>query len=199
MLKKIAVAVAAVIALLVAVIATRPDTFSIQRSAIINAPAAVIFAQVNDFHKWPAWSPWEAMDPNMQRSYEGSPEGEGAKYSWKGNDKVGSGNMTITASHPPAHIGILLEFEAPMKAVNQTDFKFAAEAGGTQVTWAMSGENSFVGKAFGLVMDMDEMVGADFEKGLENLRRVSEAEAQKMAAAAPATSATAPATDATMP
>lgn len=197
MLKKIGIAVAVLLIVLIAVIASRPDTFSIQRSTVVAAPAPVVFAQVNEFKKWQAWSPWEAMDPNMARTYEGPAAGEGAKYAWQGNDKVGSGNMTIVSSHPPAHIGIRLEFTAPMEAVNQTDFKFNEEGGGTHVTWVMRGENSFVGKAFSLFFDMDKMVGADFEKGLANLKQVSEAEAAR--APAPATEATQPVTGTTAP
>lgn len=197
MLKKIGIAVAVLLIVLVGVVATRPDKFSIQRSTVVAAPAPVVFAQVNEFKKWQSWSPWEGMDPNMQRTYEGPDAGEGAKYAWQGNDKVGTGNMTIVSSHPPAHIGIRLEFTAPWQAVNQTDFKFNEEGGGTHVTWEMKGENSFMGKAMSLVFDMDKMIGADFEKGLANLKQVSEAAAAQ--APAPATEATAPVTDATQP
>lgn len=165
----------ALIVALIVVIALQPGPFSITRSASIAAPPATVFAHVNDFHKWEAWSPWAKLDPAMKTTYDGPPSGKGAIYTWAGNSKVGEGRMTLTDSRPGERVGILLEFLKPMAAVNQTEFLFKDDAGKTTVTWNMSGTNNFLGKAFALFVNMDKMVGTDFEKGLAQLKAVSEA------------------------
>ena len=145
-------------------------TFTVSRSALIPVPASVIFPLVNDFHEWTHWSPWEAMDPNLSRSYSGPESGVGAKYAWTGNGKVGSGNMEIVGSDEPSRVQIRLEFVKPFKSVNPTLFSFVPEGGATRVTWAMTGENkTLMSKLFALFMNMDKMVGKDFEKGLASL------------------------------
>jgi hypothetical protein len=136
-----------------------------------------VFEHVNDFHKWRAWSPWEERDPDMERTYDGPAAGEGAKYAWAGNGDVGEGKMTITESRPGELIRIKLEFLKPMSATNTTEFTFKAEGDGTVVTWDMTGRNNFMAKAFCLFMNMDKMVGGDFEKGLANLKSIAEKEA----------------------
>ncbi len=173
MLLKILIGLAVVVLVLVIVISLRPNTFKVERSIVIDAPPETVFPHVNDFRKWGAWSPWEKLDPDMERTYGMPSAGEGATYAWNGK-KVGAGNMTITQSHPPAHIEIRLEFVKPMKAVNTTVFSFAPEGNGTRVTWTMTGENNFMSKAFQLVMDMDKLVGGDFEKGLSSMKAVVE-------------------------
>jgi len=183
MLKKIAIGVGVVIVLLVVVVATRPSEFRIERSKSIDAPPEVVFLFVNDFHDWPAWSPWEKLDPGMQRSHSGAPEGKGAMYAWSGNDQVGKGKMTIVESRPNERVGIELEFQEPWTATNQTTFAFGRAGDGTKLTWAMEGKNGFVAKAFSMFMDMDAMVGKDFEKGLDALSLVAAAEAKKREAA----------------
>jgi hypothetical protein len=132
------------------------------------APPENAFAQVNDFHAWPAWSPW------MKKTFEGAPSGVGAVYAWVGNKQVGEGKMTIEKSTPPSLIGIKLEFIKPFAATNQATFTFTPSAGGTNVTWAMDGQNNFVGKAFSMFMDMDKMIGGDFEKGLASMKSLAE-------------------------
>src|SRR5437764_12113641 len=122
MLIKILIGVAVVIVLLVIFIATRPPEFSVTRSATMSATPAAAFAQVNDFHKWEAWSPWAKMDPNAKSTFEGSPSGKGAKFHWDGNKDIGAGNMTITESMPNDHIRIRLEFIRPFAGVNDTLF-----------------------------------------------------------------------------
>jgi hypothetical protein len=174
MLKKILIGLAAAVALLAIVIALQPSTFHIERSTTVAAPPANAFTLVNDFHSWRSWSPWEKLDPGMKRTYEGPATGAGAKYAWSGNDEVGSGTMTIERSDAPSLIGIKLEFFAPFAATNQTTFRFDPVPGGTKVTWAMDGTNNFMSKAFHLVMDMDKMVGADFERGLALLEKAAE-------------------------
>lgn len=175
--------VAAVGALGVA-IATRPSTFHVERSITMAAPVDHAFARVNDFHAWSTWSPYEKLDPQLKRTFEGPRSGIGASYSFSG-DKVGAGRMTIEKSDP-ARVVIKLEFFKPFEAVNTATFTFTPTGDGTKVTWAMDGENGFVGKAASLVFDMDKLVGGDFEQGLVALK----AEAEKAVKATAATTAT---------
>lgn len=183
MIKKLGLALVGLVVVLLGVIASRPSAFTISRQLQMNAPPEVVFAHVNDFRQWADWSPWEKMDPSMKKTYSGPASGVGAKYEWAGNDQVGTGSMTIADAKPNEQLGITLEFITPFKATNRTEISFAPAAGGTNVTWLMKGENGFMAKAFSLVMDMDKMVGADFEKGLGSLKSIAEADAQKAAAA----------------
>jgi Polyketide cyclase / dehydrase and lipid transport len=171
----ILVALTVIVVLFVAVVAMRPADFRIARSAAMAAPAAEVFGQVNDFHKWNAWSPWAKIDPTMKQTYEGPPAGTGAIYAWSGDGKVGQGRMTLTESRPSDLIRIKLEFLRPFKATNTSEFTFKPQGNQTMVTWSMSGKNNFVFKAFGMFMNMDKMVGGDFEKGLAQLKSVVEA------------------------
>ncbi len=148
------------------------------RSATIAAPPAAVFALVNDFHKWDAWSPWAKIDPAMKTAYEGTPAGEGAIYTWSGNKDAGAGRMTIAGSTPNEIIGIKLEFTKPFAATNTTTFTFQPAGNGTIVNWSMSGNKSFIEKAVCLVMDMEKMVGPDFEKGLAQMKTLAEAVAK---------------------
>jgi hypothetical protein len=178
MLRKILIGVAAIVVLFVIVVATRPAAFHIERSIGMAAAPEYAFAQVNDFHAWSAWSPWEKLDPQLKRSYEGSSAGPGAIYAWTGNDKVGEGRMTIEKSTAPSLIAIKLEFIKPFTATNTATFTFAPSPDGTKVTWAMDGNNGFVAKGASLFMDMDKMVGDDFERGLASMKTVAEAAAK---------------------
>lgn len=166
--------IAAVLLVLVVVIAMQPSQFKITRSATFNAPPEALFAQVNDFNNWPAWSPWEKLDPNMKKEVSNPSAGKGATYHWVGNEEVGEGKMTIAESHPSEHIKVDLDFIKPFAMKSVTDYTFKTEGGKTTMTWSMTGENGFLGKAFGLMMNMDKLVGADFEKGLANLKPVVE-------------------------
>lgn len=174
MLKKVLIALLGIIAALAVVIALQPSDFRISRSTTIAAPAAAVFEQVNDFHKWDGWSPWAKLDPNMKQSFEGARAGVGARYSWSGNDQVGEGRMTLTESRPSEIIRIKLEFLKPFAATNTAEFSFKADGNQTAVTWSMFGTNNFMAKAFGLFMNMDKLVGGDFEKGLAQLKTVAE-------------------------
>jgi hypothetical protein len=145
------------------------STYEVTRTAVIQAPAEEIFPLVNSFHEWTKWSPWESVDPTMDRSYSGSDSGVGAKYAWSGNRKAGAGTMEIVDTVEPQSIKIRLAFTKPFNAVNPTVFTFTPAAGGTQVTWTMTGENKGIAKLFALVMNMDKMIGADFERGLASL------------------------------
>ena len=179
MMKKVLLAVLLIVVVFVVVVATRPADFRITRSATIAAPPAVVFAQVNDFHLWDAWSPWAKLDPAMKQTHEGAPAGTGAIYSWAGNKDVGEGRMTLTESRAPELVRIKLEFLKPFPAVNTTEFSFKPEGTQTAVTWSMSGTNGFMAKAFCMFMNMDKMVGGDFEKGLAQLKTVAEAAGRK--------------------
>lgn len=176
MVRKILIGLAAVLGILVLVVATRPSTFHVERSGVVPATPDVTFTQVNDFHAWAAWSPWEKLDPSMKKTFTGAPTGAGSVYEWSGNDKVGAGKMTLEKSDRPAVIAIKLEFFRPFAAVNPTTFSFAAVPEGTKVTWAMDGVNNFMGKAVSLFMDVDKMVGPDFERGLASLAVVAKAD-----------------------
>ena len=160
---------------LAAFIATRPDEFRVERSTLIQAPAEAVFAKVNDFHQWPQWSPWARRDPLMRVDYEGAEQGVGATQRWAGNKEVGKGSATIIESVPGERVRIQLEFLEPFRASNQAQFSFTTEGEAIRVTWSMTGRNGFVGKAMGLVFNMDKMVGGDFEQGLASLKALTEA------------------------
>ena len=154
--------------------ATRPDSFRIERTATIKAPALKIFGFLNDFHEWTAWSPWEKLDPALRRTYTGAASGKGAAYAWEGNKKVGAGRMEITDSSPPSRLAIKLDFLRPFEAHNAIEFTLEQAAGFTHISWAMVGANNFMSKLMSLVMNMDKMVGKDFETGLANLKDLAE-------------------------
>jgi hypothetical protein len=168
---------AAVVGFIVAV-ATRPSEFRIFRTATMAAPLSPVFERVNDLRNWADWSPWARMDPNMEKIYSGPDAGAGATHAWKGNRKVGQGRMTITESRTSELIRIKLEFLKPFKATNTAEFTFKPVADKTEVTWSMSGKNGIMGKVFSLFVNMDKMVGSDFEKGLASLKEIAEGTAQ---------------------
>ena len=175
MVVKILIGLVVVIVLLVILIATRPSTFSVTRSAVIAAPPERPFALVNDFRAWPKWSPWEKKDPQMKRTIGGPPDGVGATYAWTGDKNVGEGRMTIDRSERPSRVGINLEFIKPFPGVCPTTFAFAPDTGGTKVTWTMQGKYNFISKAMSLVINMDKMIGKDFEAGLAAMKAEAEA------------------------
>jgi hypothetical protein len=183
MLKKILLGAAGVIVLLCGIIAVQPSTYSVQRSATFKASPDVAFALVNDFHNWGGWSPWDKMDPNQKTTFEGPATGVGAKYSWSGNDQVGEGRMTIEESKANELVRIKLEFIRPFASTSPTTFTFSPAAEGVTVTWKMDGTNNFMGKAMCLVMDMDAMLGKDFDAGLAAMGKLAEAETKKRAEA----------------
>ena len=177
----IAVAVLVLIVAVIAFIATRPAYSRIQRSAKIDAPADVVFSIINDLRRWGEWSPYDKRDPNMKKMFEGPSAGPGAVYTWNGNSQVGEGRLTIVESKPGELVSMRLEFSRPFKCDNQVNFRIVPSDGGTRVSWIMDGKNNFMGKFMSLIMDMDKMVGTDFEHGLANLNTVAQAEAQKFA------------------
>jgi uncharacterized protein YndB with AHSA1/START domain len=175
MLKKVAIVAGLLIVVVVVAVATRPDSFRVERSLEIAAPASAVFPLINDFHKWEGWSPWEKLDPGMKRSFEGAPAGTGAIYGWTGNDKVGAGRMTILDSQPDQSVTIKLEFIKPFPSTSDTRFTLTPSGSGTRLTWTMEGKNNFMAKAFTMFMDMDKMVGKDFEQGLASIKGLAEA------------------------
>jgi uncharacterized protein YndB with AHSA1/START domain len=172
MLKKILIVLALIVAAFAVVVALQPSSFRVERSAVMLAPPPAVFAQVNDFHHWDAWSPWAKLDPAARTSFEGPEAGTGAVFRWAGNHEVGEGSMTITESVPSERIRIRLDFLEPLEGTSDVEFTFKPEGEGTRVTWSMAGENNFVSKAICMFMDMDEMVGGMYEKGLANLGSV---------------------------
>lgn len=172
MIVKILLILGVLIAALAAFIGTRPADFRISRSAVLPAPPSAVFAQVNDLRKWEAWSPWAKLDPNSTATFSGPSAGVGCSMAWTGNKEVGEGKMTILESKSDAQIGLELEFIKPFQATNRTEFTFQPQAGGTLVTWTMSGANNFMGKAMGLIMDCEKMIGDQFDQGLANLKTV---------------------------
>jgi Polyketide cyclase / dehydrase and lipid transport len=173
MLKKIGLAFVVLVAALLLFAATRPDSFSVERRIVIQAPAEKIQPLIADFHRWADWSPWERLDPAMKRTFGGPPAGVGATYGWQGNSDVGSGRMEIKAAAPDK-VSIQLDFLEPFEAHNTADFLLAPKDGGTEVRWVMSGPAPFVTKLMGVFVSMDSMVGKDFEKGLAQLKAVVE-------------------------
>jgi polyketide cyclase/dehydrase/lipid transport protein len=175
MIKKILIALAIIVILFIVVVALQPAEYSVVRTATVSAPAPAVFAQVNDFHNWEAWSPWAKRDPAMKQTYEGKPAGTGAIYTWAGNREVGAGLMTITESRPEYLIRIKLDFLKPFASTANTEFVFNPEDNHTAVTWSMTGRKNFISKGFCMFMNMDKMIGGDFEKGLASLKSVVEA------------------------
>ena len=174
MLKKILIGVAAIIAALIGFVAMQPDDFRIERTAIVAAPAPVVFTQVNDFHKWQAWSPWAKLDPAAKATFEGPSAGPGAVFKWSGNDKVGEGSMTVAESRPGELVRIDVEFVKPFEGKNTSEFAFKPQGNQTTVTWSSYGKHTFVSKAMCLVMNMEKMLGPDMEKGLAQMKAVVE-------------------------
>jgi autotransporter translocation and assembly factor TamB len=183
MLKKILLGVAVVLVALCGVIAMQPAEFSVQRSATVKASPDIAFGLVNDFHRWGEWSPWDKLDPNQKTTFEGAAMGTGAKYGWSGNDQVGEGRMTIEESKANEFVRIKLEFIRPFASTNLTTFTFSPAAEGVTVTWKMEGQNDFIGKTFSLFMNMDAMLGKDFDNGLAAMGKIAETETQKRAEA----------------
>lgn len=189
MLAKIGLGLVALIVILLVAAGTRPDTFRVERRATIAAPAEVVYGRLADFRRWTDWLPYEKVDPAMRRSYAGEAAAVGSSYHYAGNAKAGAGRMTLVEAVPNRRLAIRAEFLEPMKATNEIVFTLEPADGGVAVTWVMHGRQPFIGKLFSLVVDMDRMVGGDFERGLAELKRLSEEEARS---AVPVASAATP-------
>ena len=153
------------------------DTYTVQRSVTIAAPPARVYEQIADFHHWTAWSPWEDVDPELERTYSGAESGTGAIYGWSGNRRAGQGRMEITDATEPTRVQIDLAFEKPWKARNDTVFTIAPEGSGSRVTWSMTGKKTFLIRAMSVVKSMEAFLGPDFEKGLARLKATVETSA----------------------
>ena len=175
MLKKIVIIVVAVVAVFAVVVALQPSEYRVARSTTVSAQAPDVFAQVNDFHNWEAWSPWAKLDPAAKTTFEGPAAGQGAVFAWFGNDKVGEGRMTLTESRPAELVKIRIDFVKPFAGTSTSEFNFKPAGNQTAVTWAMSGQRNFLEKAMCLFVSMDKMLGGEFEKGLAQMKSVAEA------------------------
>jgi hypothetical protein len=173
-IKTIAVVVLLLVCAVLLYAATKPDSFRIERSALIKASPEKIFPRLNDLRAWTAWSPWETIDPALKRTYSGAAAGKGAVYAWEGNKDVGAGRMEITESAVPAKIVIALHFLKPFEAHNTSEFTLAREADATRVTWSLYGPSPYLAKLMSLFFSMDAMVGSQYEKGLAKLKAISE-------------------------
>ncbi|WP_422033548.1 SRPBCC family protein [Reyranella sp.] len=173
----LAIVVAVVLATIAAILiyaATRPDSFRVERTATMNAPAEKIFPYIDGLKRWTEWSPYEGRDPAMKRTYSGAESGKGAVYEWDGNDNVGKGRMEIVDSTPPHRVVIKLDFLKPFEGHNMAELIVEPKGGQTIVTWAMYGPSTFMTKLIGTFMDMDDMIGRDFAAGLAKLKTVVE-------------------------
>lgn len=158
----------------VAAASLRPENFSISRSAIIDAPASAVFERISDFRNWEGWSPWAKFDPDAVKNFDGPPGAVGSSFEWSGAAKIGAGKMTILECVRDEMLRLRLNLKRPIKAVNLATFALSPAGEGTKVVWTMSGKNDFFGKLFGLFVDMDKMIGKDFEQGLANLKTLLE-------------------------
>lgn len=174
MLKIIAIVIIVLIAAVLIFAATRPDNFRVQRSASFKAPPEKLFAQLNDFHQWEAWSPWEKVDPAVKRTYSGSPSGKGAVYEWNGNNELGQGRIEIIESSPPSRLVLKIDFIKPFEAHNTIEFTLATQGDATTVTQAMYGPNSYIHKLMGLFFSMDKLIGQKYQEGFANLKTLVE-------------------------
>jgi len=164
-----------VLGALYAYINSRPNTMHVERQILIQAPDDIIFILINDLKNWKRWSPYENLDPAMKKTFSGADSGVGAIYGWDGNNKAGAGCVEFARSMPNALIGIVLTMIRPFSATNQVEFRLQSQRHGTLVTWAMDATPNFISKAMSLVMDLDKLIGGQFDEGLANLKRVSEA------------------------
>ncbi len=170
----IAIALAVLIAIILIVAAMRPDIFRVQRSIDINAPAEKIFPLINDYRHWGSWSPYEKLDPAMQRTFSGAPNGKGSVYEWNGNKNVGRGRMEILDATPSSKIVIKLDFFSPFEAHNTAEFTMQPKGNATNVTWAMQGPVPYMMKIMHMFMNMDRMCGDQFQQGLSSMKAVAE-------------------------
>jgi len=172
----IVIVLAIAIGIVLILAANKPNTFSVRRAAVVKAPSEKIFTLISDFHQWGAWSPWENKDPAMKRTYSGAQSGKGAVYAWDGNKNVGSGRMEILDASSPSKIVIKLDFFKPLEGHNTAEFTMLpqGDVATTNISWVMHGPAPFMHKVMRVFMNVDSMIGKDFEIGLANLKKVTE-------------------------
>jgi hypothetical protein len=173
-LKIAGITIAVLIIVVLAYAATKPDVFRVQRSTTIKARPDKIYPLINDLHEWRSWSPYERLDPDLKRTYSGATSGPGAVYDWDGNSKAGQGRMEITDVYVPSQINIKLDFARPFEGHCTAGFTLEPKGDATQVTWSMAGSNNYCAKLMSVFLNMDKMVGKDFEAGLANLKEITE-------------------------
>jgi Polyketide cyclase / dehydrase and lipid transport len=169
MIKKILLALLAIVIIILIVAAFQPNTYHVERSRTIPAPPETVYAHVNDFHNWPQFNPFQQLDPSAKTAFEGPEKGIGAKFLWDGNSDMGKGSMTINGNKPNERVDILLHFDEPMAGDANTAFILTPAGTGTKVTWSMEGKNNYMGKVMCMFMNMDDMIGSQYEKGLAKL------------------------------
>ena len=174
MFKTIAVIIAVLVAAILVYAAMQPDSFRVERSTSIKAPPEKIFSQINGFHQWEAWSPWEKIDPAVKRTYSGADSGKGAVYGWQGNKDVGQGRMEIVESTPSSNVLIKIDFMEPFEGHDMVQFTLQPQGDTTKVTQAMYGPSPFIHKVMSLFFSMDKMVGQKYEEGLASLKAIAE-------------------------
>lgn len=177
MLLTIAIAIAIALAVLIAVLliyaSTKPDNFHVERSVMIKAPADKIFPLINDLHKWDAWTPYN-KDSAMKKAFSGSESGQGAHYAWEGNKEVGKGEITLVATTPPNKLAFDLHMITPFEGRNKATFTLDAAGDTTKVTWSLDDKHNLMLKTMTIFMNMDNMIGKDFEVGLVRLKGIAE-------------------------
>ena len=174
MIKQLLLVVLGIVAIILVRATFIKGSFRVERSVTIKAPPERIFGLINDFHNFGQWSPWEHLDPDMQRSITGAASGKGAVYEWSGNSKAGAGRMEILESTPSSKILIKLDFIKPIAGTNTSEYTITPQGDSTKVTWAMYGPSPFVSKVMQVFVTMDKLIGGDFERGLSTLKTVAE-------------------------
>lgn len=174
MLKKAAIGLAVVVAVILGLAARQPDSFRVERKVVVAAPAKKVFPYLEDPKKTVEWSPWEKKDPNLKKTFSGAAKGKGAVYEWDGNKDIGAGRLEITDTVPNEKVVMDLHFLRPMEGRNVAMYVVTPKDGGSEVSWSIEGPMPFVSKLFSVFMDMDKMIGSEFAKGLGDLKTLVE-------------------------
>ncbi len=174
MVKNIIIIVLVLLGALLLMATRQPDTFVVERSVVVDAPPEAIYPKIADLHAWASWSPYEKLDPQMKKVFNGTPGAVGSSYYWSGNSKAGEGTITVRELMPPQKVTMQLDMLKPLEGHNVVEFTLDPTDGGTRVNWAMRGPNNFVGRIVGVFMSMDTMIGKDFEDGLATLKTQTE-------------------------
>jgi len=172
MVTTIIVGLAIVVLIVLGIAATRSPIMRVERYATIPAPAEKIFPLINNLREWQAWSPWERLDPALKRKYGGAEAGKGATYEWEGNKQAGKGRMQVVESVEPRSIVLDLHFLKPWESRGRIEFLLRPTEAGTEVVWTMESPRTFMTKLVCVFINMERMVGRDFESGLARLREV---------------------------
>src|SRR4030095_262109 len=178
MLTKIALFLLGLVGLVLGHAGERPSYLHVERAATIAAPPETIYPLINDFRTWSSWSPYEKVDPAMRRTFSGAPSGKGAVYEWAGNSSIGEGRMEIADTSHPSQVTIKLDFVKPLEGHNVARFELVPRGNTTEVKWTMEGPTPLIGKLIGVFVNMDTMIGSQFESGLASLKAIAEGKAR---------------------